>query len=87
MKCNCISDIENKVLDKLTNDKAGLVNSVKMQNMGLSFDDPENGWRTSQPIEYEFRPLKKDGSYGKVAKKTVEMYHTFCPFCGVKKYD
>lgn len=86
MNCKCIENIEAKVLDKMQQDNAGKGNikDAQMQNRGLSFDPDFGGWFTYQEIEYKLTPLKKDGTYGRKVTKKINIYHTYCPFCGTK---
>lgn len=84
--CNCIKTIEEKTLETLRENNEG------------QFDKAEGLCCTQFPIvkgqfldrqtynEYQFlfSPIRKDGTVGKVKKRTVNISHTYCPFCGEK---
>lgn len=87
-KCNCIKESTERVLDfvKKENDKSdrkGIIGDGHYNHQGLSLGK-NGGWRTYQEFEYEFTPIKKDGSEGRQITKRISIYHTYCPFCGKK---
>lgn len=73
MNCNCIKDIEQKVLDRKVYDNRSIL-SAKM--LGYSYMMPSFEIVTNTEIELELEGLKKP--------KTVNMMHSYCPFCGTK---
>jgi hypothetical protein len=82
--CNCITDIEVKVLDKLKNESGGDISDLEMKNTGFSFgENPRQ--RTFNDVQYKLTPKKKDGAMGKAVTKSISVYHTYCPFCGSKQ--
>lgn len=40
--------------------------------------------QTLSVFQYAFVPIKKDGIEGKQKKKTINIAHIYCPFCGKK---
>lgn len=85
--CDCLEKAKDKILEHVRkqNDKTGKIDNGDFKNKGLSLNG--GGWKTYQPFEYEMQNIKKDGSMGAIRKHTVDMYHTFCPFCGKKHKD
>ncbi len=83
--CNCISDIEVMVLDKMKEDKKafGVVNKASFKNIGYSFG-ANGGEKLYNEVEYEMTNKKKDGSIGATKNYRISIYHTYCPFCGEK---
>jgi hypothetical protein len=86
--CNCLSsegDIAQKILEHLKeqNPDATIENGTFL-NTGFSFDPGHEGQFSYSPFEYLLTPVKKDGTQGKPVRKTISMYHTYCPFCGRK---
>jgi len=86
--CNCIEKTETAVIDKMKKDNEGkaIIGDGSYQHMGMSFANG-GGWKTYQEFEYEFTPIKKDGTNGRQIKKRVSIYHSYCPFCGEKILD
>jgi len=83
--CNCLKDGKKNILDKLKADKAGveIINSGDFKNYGFSFGK-KSFMRTYNDFEYSMTNIKKDGSQGATKKKTISIYHTYCPYCGGK---
>lgn len=82
--CNCIKDIEAKVL-ALIQEKAGesaKISDAVYQNIGLFSKEAENP--TFSEVEYKLTPLKKNGTQGKTIRKTIAIFHGYCPHCGEK---
>ena len=79
MNCTCVSDIEKKVLDQLT-EKGRFnkpVKTVKMKGVVIQFGGNQAVSRTSNVLEIELEGQKK--------MPTMSMVHSFCPFCGIKQ--
>ena len=73
MNCNCIEDVEKKVLETETYDKRKILST---QIIGCSYMMPTFEKVTNTEIELELEGLKKP--------KVVKIQHSYCPFCGTK---
>lgn len=76
MNCNCIKEIENKILEAHPQWSGKKVVSVKMDKI-FTFSPFQPNIRTSTNIVIEVEGQKK--------KYNVEMTHTYCPFCGTSQ--
>lgn len=79
MNCNCISDIERRVKEHvIKNGKMKKpVNDVRMQGVVIGVTDGNDMYtRTANTMEITLEGQKK--------KETMSMFHSYCPFCGVK---
>jgi hypothetical protein len=74
MNCNCINELEKKILEAHPEYKGKKVTHV---NMDKIFTLNPTGIRTSTNVSIEVEGQKK--------KYNVGMAHTYCPFCGVKQ--
>lgn len=85
--CKCVDELSAKVIEmkKEENKDVAIIGEGNFAHMGLSMSG-KGGWRTYQEFEYEFTPIKKNGTQGRQFKKRVSVYHSYCPFCG-KKID
>lgn len=74
MNCNCIKEIEAKIIEAhpVYNNKK--VVDVKMDKI-FTFNPTDIRTTTNVMIEVEGQKKKYD----------VGMTHTFCPFCGIKQ--
>jgi len=81
MNCTCVSDIEKRLLahciEKGKYKKP--VKGVRMLGTAITIGGNEAKIRTCNSIEIELEGQKK--------KETISMFHTFCPFCGIKQDD
>jgi hypothetical protein len=79
MNCTCISDLEKK--SKAHFVERGMfkkpIKSVVMKGVTLGITDTQCVTRTANYLEIELEGQKK--------KEQIAMFHTFCPFCGVKQ--
>lgn len=88
--CQCLKESENKLFAHL---KEQISKDAKVKsfdeseshylNKGLVFTG-DGGWKLYMEYQIAYIPVKKDGSDGVPKKKTVNIFPTFCPFCGVK---
>lgn len=79
MKCTCVSDIEKKVKEKLitSGQFKKPVKTVVMDGVTLAVSDSKCESRTVNYLEIELEGQKK--------LERIAMFHTYCPFCGVKQ--
>jgi hypothetical protein len=85
--CDCIKTIESKTLDEVRKQKEGEYEGGKLVNVCfLIVKNKFTNRRTYQEFEFQFAPMKKDGTIGKEKRQTVNINHSYCPFCG-EKYD
>jgi hypothetical protein len=87
--CNCIKETTNRVLNHLREqckDKAIIGDFGTMCVTSISFPptDRASWYQSGQELEYQYTPIKKDGSLGKEINKRISLIHRFCPFCGEK---
>lgn len=84
--CNCITEIEKVVFEKLKKDKenVGIVNTVSMKQIAFVYAKNGSYCNTYNDLEYEMTNVKKDKSIGATKKYTISMHHTFCPFWAIK---
>lgn len=82
--CKCVNELTEKliVMKKEENKETAIIGEGTFSHLGLSFTD--GNWHTYQEFEYEFTPIKKNGTQGRQHKKRVSVYHSYCPFCGKK---
>jgi hypothetical protein len=75
MKCNCVRDNEPKVAEHISK-QLGVPVEAKAQGVAFVFG--------KNPGEMPFMPytVKADKPGYRAGKKTVNMFFTFCPWCG-----
>lgn len=57
----------------------------RFKNTGFAMSGLTIGQHQSyNPFEYVAVARKKDGTDAKPKTKTVSLYHSYCPFCGIK---
>lgn len=83
--CKCLQEIEQKTLEMLREDRDGQISGGKITNSHFpiiknQFKDRE----TYSEFEYKLTPVKKDGTIGKTKTQTINIGHSYCPFCGEK---
>ena len=81
--CNCISEIEKKILENL--------NENPEQRTSLNISDGEWEHLSIYPkvrlfikYDYKYTYHKKDGERSNPHRSSVNIFFTFCPFCGEK---
>jgi len=81
MNCTCVSDLEKKLLAHCSEQGKYKkpVKGVRMLGIAITFGRNETKIRTCSSIEVELEGQKK--------KEMISMFHTFCPFCGIKQDD
>lgn len=83
MACNCIKDIETRVLDKTKSENpTWVVREDGFENKALFFGK-DAVIKLILPIEIDYRVPKKDGNLSIMRHHKVKMMATYCPFCGV----
>lgn len=75
MSCKCIDNLEKALTDKH--------GEIEFTNLAYTINI-KTGKETVKPpcIEYNFHPLKKDGTYSKKKSKGGITYR-YCPICGM----
>lgn len=79
MNCTCIKDIEKKAFAQLV-EKGRFnkpVKAVRIKGIVIQFGGAKAVAITSNALEIELEGQKK--------LETINMVHSFCPFCGVKQ--
>jgi len=81
MNCTCVSDLEKKLLAHCSEQGKYKkpVKGVRVLGIAITFGRNEAKIRTCSSIEVELEGQKK--------KEMISMFHTFCPFCGIKQDD
>lgn len=79
--CNCLNDIQEKIIQKYSVWKSKKVEDVKAPKVFYMIEtETENKMVSGTASEFD---LKLEG----IKKEhPVQVRHTFCPFCGIK-YD
>lgn len=80
-KCKCITEVEKKaanLLHKKHDDGNVHVINVSLREIGFSLS---GGGVTFTTVDYQLEKTNRD-VVKKPVKKTINMYHTYCPFCG-----
>ena len=78
--CNCVVDVTAKVATHLESQDIEIVGTPVM-DAALMLDSMK--LTTSTRIHYVQKVVTKKGE--KHVKKSVDMTHRFCPFCGERK--
>jgi hypothetical protein len=76
--CECVKDIEAKAMDSLTTTSIYKkpVHGVSLKGVGFPIVGGKLMVRTCSDLEVTLSGQKK--------VERMAMFHTFCPFCGVK---
>lgn len=83
--CNCITEIEKMAFDKVKQQNEGEFTKGALIQTGFQIRNNKITDRTTiSEYEFTFAPKKKDGTIGKPKKQTVNIVHSYCPFCGEK---
>lgn len=90
--CNCIKETEQKIIgnlkerfpEKTFNEELNRFQGTGMQNVALSFGE-NGGHKTYSEFKIESSFEKVNGTQSRPKKETVNIYHSYCPFCGIKK--
>jgi hypothetical protein len=83
--CNCIINVEEKLIERVKETNQGEIEGGKILQSHFHFTENGFGPRTTySEFQFTLSPLKKDGTIGKPKKQTVNISHTYCPFCGKK---
>lgn len=85
MACNCIKEVETKLLEKFKeNYKGDTCNNVSanFENQVLSLDT--GNWALVNPFKVEYTFTKKNGDESRTQYWKVNMGMLYCPFCGQK---
>jgi hypothetical protein len=81
MNCDCLEKLEQSLKEyyQKTEAKNSRIESVTINNLAISIGI---GLITYNPATLT---IVKDTANGeKVSNRKINMYHTFCPFCGIK---
>lgn len=76
MNCNCINDIPALVADGTNQFKNKIITKAKFINFGLALKGSTLQTISFSPMEIEVEGFKRPQTY--------DIYHSYCPFCGVK---
>jgi hypothetical protein len=83
--CNCLKDIESKTFEMVKEQKEGEFTKGNITPSSfLIIKNKFSNRATHSEYEFTFAPKKKDGTTGKPKKQTVNITHSYCPFCGEK---
>lgn len=87
--CNCIKEFTEQASKSIKTKHEGtaIIDDVKILQQSLMFNKGMSktlGWQTFTDIGYHYTPIKKDKTPGKKINKSISLYHTYCPFCGVQ---
>ena len=87
--CNCITETEDKLFAHIKEKypERTLVHDSEegLQNTAFTFGTEEDpgGTKLFIPFQYRYTFEKKNGATSAIKKESVNMFFTFCPFCGV----
>ncbi|MCR6515321.1 hypothetical protein M4I33_10625 [Clostridium sp. LY3-2] len=87
MKCNCIKDLENRLLEKVkVSDKFQNLEGVSIKSKNMAFMIKKDGTVTTEPyIEFEAKaPYKTKSGSERTKKEVINVTCNYCPFCGEK---
>jgi hypothetical protein len=83
--CKCITEIESKTFEAVQKQKEGEFTKGNITPSSFVIENNKFKARaTHSEYEFTFAPKKKDGTIGKAKKQSVNIIHTYCPFCGEK---
>lgn len=84
MKCNCIKDLEKRILAKIINDNKKFIEgeaTCEAKNMAFTFD--AEGTTPYQEFEVQQEYQTATGK-DRVRKETMNVLFEYCPYCGRK---
>ena len=87
MKCNCIRDLENKLLEKVKeSNKFKNLDDVTVKAINMAFMIKEDGKVNLEPyMEFQAKALYKTKSGNeRVKREVMNVSFSYCPFCGRK---
>ena len=86
--CNCITETNERTLAHLRMVMKGKreISGGKPYGAAIMLIGNALVSRTADEFNYDYQPVKKDGTLGKATKASVSLIHTYCPYCGTK-YD
>ena len=76
MNCNCLQEIPKLVADGTRQFKNEIITKAKFNNFGLALKGSAMQVISFSPMEIEVEGYKRPQTY--------DIYHSYCPFCGVK---
>lgn len=83
--CDCIVQIEKKSFESVREQKEGEFAKGNLTPSSFPIiDNKFKGRRTHSEYKFAFAPKKKDGTLGKPKTQSVNILHSYCPFCGEK---
>lgn len=83
MACDCINKVTLKMVERLKkNSPKSIITGVKFKTQGYNFGT--GSYNLYNEIAYTEQFEKVNGDLSKERTHTVDVYHSFCPFCGVK---
>lgn len=86
--CDCIKKVEDKMKNHIQETANGETYDYKLLQTHFPFvKNTIKGRITYTEFQYMLAPIKKDGTTGKHKKQTVNISHSYCPFCGEKHVD
>jgi hypothetical protein len=90
--CDCINTVTEKILAKQAEQKPERTilpleefDGEGLGNRAFTFGSGD-GYKMFVPFVYRYTFKKTNGETSKTRKETVNMFFTYCPFCGTK-YD
>lgn len=84
MKCDCIKDLEKRILEKTVNENKKFIEGeakCKAKNIAFTFDS--EGTKPYQEFEVQQEYQTATGK-DKVRKETMNVLFAYCPYCGRK---
>lgn len=83
--CDCLTKATDSAMEvAISRNEGGIIKRDLIQ-VGWPIKNGATGPQTTfTEFEYTFVPMKKDGSLAKPKKKIINLFHSFCPFCGEK---
>jgi hypothetical protein len=82
--CDCIDKLEKKFGDHITNELNNRFKAVQIIEYGFVNKSLIPAGQIYVEMEAKYSFIKKDGNLSNPKKKTVNVFFTFCPFCGQK---
>ncbi|MGL4572020.1 MAG: hypothetical protein ACRCVJ_13255 [Clostridium sp.] len=87
MKCNCIKDLENRLLEKVkVSDKFQNLDGLTIGSKNIAFMIKKDGTVSTEPyMEFEAKaPYKTKSGSERTKKEVINVTFSYCPFCGEK---